>query len=135
VRSTAVSANLNDSEVTEAVEAKLAVKFSINAPGRCLSLLAKLFLDFNMLQIFVSVSCHIDASVKDSPVDLVVTCLKLPVHQHMRCAVTIPNRVDGRKELAIGTQIDAEPRVWLVLGAAVGGYTSHEVIKIALTER
>lgn len=54
----------------------------------------------------------------------------MPIEQHMRCDVTVSERVACWQELSAFSEIDTVVREWLVAGSAIEYLTAYDVFRL-----
>ena len=100
----------------------------INLPSRGSSFLTQFFVNCIILSIFVVVPSIKDTSVKSNPVYAVNTSLKVPIKKHVSRWCSVSDCIGTGQKFTVLTQINTKVAEWLVMCAAVSGYSSHKVL-------
>ena len=127
----AVFANLDDTEVSESVEANFSVYVGIDTPGGNCSFLAQKLLFLFESSVIGWVSRQIQAPVEDRPVDFVIGAFEMPIQQNVSWAISVSNRVTSWQKLSLLPKVNAKVGEWLVSSSAVDHLSSNKVLRSA----
>jgi hypothetical protein len=106
------------------------VDLLVNAPSRASSLDLQDLLLLCVLSVLLRVSSHVNPSVQNNPVSLIVGSLDVPVHHNVGRGVPVSEGVDGREEGPAFSKVEAEEGVGLVLTSGVGHGSSDEILEL-----
>lgn len=126
---------MNDSEVSEPIEADLPVDVCIDSPSCGCALLAQEFLLLLECLVLCWVACEIKSSVENCPVDFVIRTLKMPVEHHVSSDVPVSNRVTSWQQLSALAQVETEVRERLVASSYVEDLATDHILWSAGSDR
>ena len=97
--------------------------------------MAKKLLLFLECVVFGGVSSQVKSSVEDSPVNLVVGTLEMPVEQHVSGDVSVADRVASWQKLAALSKVNSVVGEWFVTSSAVDNSSPNDVLRLARANR
>lgn len=119
---------MDDTEESETIESDLPINVSVDAPSCSCPLLTENPLLFLKSLVLRWIASQVEASVKNSPVDLIVGSFEVPVEHHMGGDVPVSESIASWKQLSALTEVHTEVREWLISSPAVHNLSSNEVL-------
>ena len=125
-----VLAKLGHPEETIAFSAQLIVDHCVDLESEGSSLRSQV----SMLMIQLSLARIelvfglVDANIEHIPLLTILGSLELPITEDMCCLVAVSERVMGRAEASVTTNIDTEERVRFIFCATVSGTAANKAI-------